>query len=235
MARWAGVARGAQHFSLAQLLQTPGGLGLLKRLARQNTEAAAQLRDSADFVLQRLPAPGCRARRSPPRSWAMRMRSTTASPQPPSSWPSSDRPVSRATRPPRRMLPMRTPAPSGRAPACLSTSWPGRRSSSMFRWKAEDISQVRPESPPTRHCAGCCAPRPGWRWPAAPSTCAKAATTKVRRAQSHLSTDLSKFRSQHHLCRLARARGSHSTHEESDSAAAVVVKGLIRPREQCMW
>jgi hypothetical protein len=42
------------------LLQTPGGLGLLKRLARQNTEVAAQLRDSADRVLQRLPAPACR-------------------------------------------------------------------------------------------------------------------------------------------------------------------------------
>src|SRR5262245_26618163 len=58
MARWAAVAQGAQHSGFAQLQQTPAGLGLLKRLARQDAEVAAQLRDSADLILQRLPVPG---------------------------------------------------------------------------------------------------------------------------------------------------------------------------------
>src|SRR5512145_3365688 len=51
-ARWAAVAGGARHPGLAQLLQTPAGLGLLKRLARQDSEAAARLRNRADLVLQ---------------------------------------------------------------------------------------------------------------------------------------------------------------------------------------
>src|SRR5262245_12532176 len=58
LARWAAVAQGARHSAFAQLLQTPNGLGLLKRLARQDTKVAAQMRDSADLVLQRLPVPG---------------------------------------------------------------------------------------------------------------------------------------------------------------------------------
>jgi uncharacterized protein (TIGR02679 family) len=57
MARWAAAADGARHPGLAQLLQSPAGLGLLKRLARQDAEAAARLRDRADLVLQRLPVP----------------------------------------------------------------------------------------------------------------------------------------------------------------------------------
>jgi uncharacterized protein (TIGR02679 family) len=57
-ARWAAVADGARHPGLGELLQTPAGLGLLKRLARQDPEAAARLRDRADLVLQRLPVPG---------------------------------------------------------------------------------------------------------------------------------------------------------------------------------
>ena len=57
-ARWAVVAAGARHPGLAQLLRFPAGLGLLKRLARQDSEAAARLRDRADLVLQRLPVPG---------------------------------------------------------------------------------------------------------------------------------------------------------------------------------
>jgi hypothetical protein len=44
-ARSAAVADGARHAGLAQVLQTPGGFGLLKRLARQDAEAAAVLRD----------------------------------------------------------------------------------------------------------------------------------------------------------------------------------------------
>jgi uncharacterized protein (TIGR02679 family) len=58
LARWAAVVAGARHSGLAQLLQTPGGLGLLKRLTRQEPEAAERLRDSADLVLQRLPLGG---------------------------------------------------------------------------------------------------------------------------------------------------------------------------------
>jgi uncharacterized protein (TIGR02679 family) len=57
-ARWATVAGGARHPGLAPFLQSPAGLGLLKRLARQDAEAAARLRDRAESVLQRLPAPG---------------------------------------------------------------------------------------------------------------------------------------------------------------------------------
>ncbi|MDB5869258.1 MAG: hypothetical protein JWP96_1590, partial [Polaromonas sp.] len=40
------------------LLQLPGGLGLLKRLAGQNPAAAAHFLDKAHAVLKRLPAPG---------------------------------------------------------------------------------------------------------------------------------------------------------------------------------
>jgi hypothetical protein len=58
LARWAAVVERAQHPGFAQLLQTPGGLGLLKRLARQKPEAAERLRDSADLVLQGLPLSG---------------------------------------------------------------------------------------------------------------------------------------------------------------------------------
>jgi uncharacterized protein (TIGR02679 family) len=57
-ARWAAAADGARHPGLAQLLQSSVGLGLLKRLARQDAEAAARLRDRADLVLRRLPALG---------------------------------------------------------------------------------------------------------------------------------------------------------------------------------
>jgi uncharacterized protein (TIGR02679 family) len=57
-ARWAAVADGARDPGLAQILQSPLGLGLLKRLARQDAAAAARLRDRADLVLQRLPVPG---------------------------------------------------------------------------------------------------------------------------------------------------------------------------------
>ncbi|HEY1247056.1 MAG TPA: TIGR02679 family protein [Hyphomicrobiaceae bacterium] len=57
-ARWAAVGGGARHPGLAPFLQSPTGLGLLKRLARQDAETAARLRDRAESVLQRLPAPG---------------------------------------------------------------------------------------------------------------------------------------------------------------------------------
>jgi uncharacterized protein (TIGR02679 family) len=58
LARWAAVCDGARHPILAQFLQSAAGLGLLKRLARQDAEAAARLRDRADLVLRRLPVPG---------------------------------------------------------------------------------------------------------------------------------------------------------------------------------
>jgi uncharacterized protein (TIGR02679 family) len=56
--RWSAVADGACHPGLGQLLQTARGLGLLKRLSRQNAETAARIRTSADLVLHRLPVPG---------------------------------------------------------------------------------------------------------------------------------------------------------------------------------
>lgn len=55
-ARWARVADDARHPGLAQLLRLPAGIGLMKRLARQDAEAAAVLRQRAEAVLQRLPA-----------------------------------------------------------------------------------------------------------------------------------------------------------------------------------
>jgi uncharacterized protein (TIGR02679 family) len=58
VARWASVAGEARHRDLARLLQTAKGLGLLKRLARQDLDAARRLREGADLVLQRLPAAG---------------------------------------------------------------------------------------------------------------------------------------------------------------------------------
>lgn len=56
--RWSAVAAGCRHSSLTKCLQTPAGLGMLKRLTRQDPEAAHRLRDRADVVLQRLPAGG---------------------------------------------------------------------------------------------------------------------------------------------------------------------------------
>jgi uncharacterized protein (TIGR02679 family) len=57
-ARWAEVAAGARHGDLAGLLHTPLGLGLLKRLARQDPTAGVRLRERAEAVLMRLPAYG---------------------------------------------------------------------------------------------------------------------------------------------------------------------------------
>jgi uncharacterized protein (TIGR02679 family) len=57
-ARWSAVAAAARHPGLAAMLHSPAGLGLLKRLARQDGERAARLRDAADAVLRRLPAGG---------------------------------------------------------------------------------------------------------------------------------------------------------------------------------
>jgi len=58
LARWSAVVEGARHPGLAQLLRTPRGLGLLKRLVRQDVDAAACVRDNADLVLRRLPSQG---------------------------------------------------------------------------------------------------------------------------------------------------------------------------------
>ena len=57
-ARWSAVALECGHDDLATLLASAHGAGLLKRLARGNTDAAARLRDSADRVLARLPEGG---------------------------------------------------------------------------------------------------------------------------------------------------------------------------------
>ena len=56
--RWSALVAGCVHSSLADFLQSPAGLGILKRLARQDADAAARLRDRADAVLRRLPAGG---------------------------------------------------------------------------------------------------------------------------------------------------------------------------------
>ncbi len=58
LASWSTVVAGCAHPALADLLRTPAALGLLKRLARQNAAAAAQLLERAASVLHRLPAAG---------------------------------------------------------------------------------------------------------------------------------------------------------------------------------
>ncbi|WP_240547201.1 TIGR02679 family protein [Mesorhizobium tianshanense] len=55
---WSGVVNGCSHPGLARLLLTPEGIGLLKRLARQDAIAAAKLCRCAEEVLRRLPAKG---------------------------------------------------------------------------------------------------------------------------------------------------------------------------------
>ena len=56
--QWQQLRDVCTHSQLAALLQTPGGLGLLKRLAGQNPLAAANLLEKAQAVLNRLPAQG---------------------------------------------------------------------------------------------------------------------------------------------------------------------------------
>jgi uncharacterized protein (TIGR02679 family) len=58
LSRWAAVAQGATYPDLAGLLQTARGLGLLKRLAKQDPAMADRLRDRADLVLHHLPVKG---------------------------------------------------------------------------------------------------------------------------------------------------------------------------------
>lgn len=58
LARWVDLAAACRHPALADLLQAPPALGLLKRLARQDPSAGAALLASAHAVLSRLPADG---------------------------------------------------------------------------------------------------------------------------------------------------------------------------------
>jgi uncharacterized protein (TIGR02679 family) len=55
---WSRVIDGCSHPGLAGLLRTPTGIGLLKRLARQDPAAAARLCCRAEAVLRYLPANG---------------------------------------------------------------------------------------------------------------------------------------------------------------------------------
>lgn len=55
---WSDMIGGCNHAGLIGLLQTPAGMGLLKRLARQDSSAALQLCHRVEAVLQRLPAKG---------------------------------------------------------------------------------------------------------------------------------------------------------------------------------
>jgi uncharacterized protein (TIGR02679 family) len=57
-ALWSGVTEGCSHPDLVALLRAPVGLGLLKRLARQDAAAAAELCRRAEAVLHRLPGNG---------------------------------------------------------------------------------------------------------------------------------------------------------------------------------
>jgi uncharacterized protein (TIGR02679 family) len=56
--QWSDVQDGCTHRELIELLQAPAGIGLLKRLSRQNAPAAFQLCRRVEAVLQRLPASG---------------------------------------------------------------------------------------------------------------------------------------------------------------------------------
>lgn len=55
---WSDVIDGCEHPGLAGLLQTPAGVGLLKRLARGDPATAELLRRHAEEVLRHLPAQG---------------------------------------------------------------------------------------------------------------------------------------------------------------------------------
>jgi uncharacterized protein (TIGR02679 family) len=55
---WAKVVAGCRHPALLQFLTMPAGLGLLKRLANRNTDAATVLCSRAEAVLRCLPATG---------------------------------------------------------------------------------------------------------------------------------------------------------------------------------
>jgi uncharacterized protein (TIGR02679 family) len=55
---WSAVLESSTHDALIELLQTPAGMGLLKRLTRQNPTEALQLCRRVEAVLQRLPASG---------------------------------------------------------------------------------------------------------------------------------------------------------------------------------
>jgi uncharacterized protein (TIGR02679 family) len=57
-ARWAKVAGSPRDAGLARLLQSARGIGLLKRLARQDADTATLLSHRADLVLGRLPLQG---------------------------------------------------------------------------------------------------------------------------------------------------------------------------------
>jgi len=57
-ARWAKVSEGPRHPGLVRLLRSERGIGLVKRLAKQDPGAADLLCTRADCVLQRLPVPG---------------------------------------------------------------------------------------------------------------------------------------------------------------------------------
>jgi uncharacterized protein (TIGR02679 family) len=55
---WSDVLDSCTHDSVVEMLRTPAGMGLLKRLSRQNPTAALQLCGRVEAVLQRLPASG---------------------------------------------------------------------------------------------------------------------------------------------------------------------------------
>jgi uncharacterized protein (TIGR02679 family) len=57
-ARWFAAIGTCRHPSLARFLEDPRNMGLLKRLARQSPDTAAQLSEQADLVLRRLPGGG---------------------------------------------------------------------------------------------------------------------------------------------------------------------------------
>lgn len=57
-ASWSAVVTACTHPALAAYLHAPASLGLLKRLARQDTATAEHLLERADAVLRRLPAGG---------------------------------------------------------------------------------------------------------------------------------------------------------------------------------
>lgn len=53
---WSEVVENGSHPGLTEFLRAPAGIGLVKRLSRQSTDAAMQLRRRAEAVLRRLPA-----------------------------------------------------------------------------------------------------------------------------------------------------------------------------------
>jgi hypothetical protein len=178
LASWSATVATSQHPALADYLQSPAALGLLKRLARQSPSAAVQLLDAADKVLHRLPAGGLAraqlAAEALGNAHALDDGQACAT-LVLAAWRRIEKirraPPDRLTRSTNSLRKFRTAHPamprmnalatSGRALACWSMSWRGQPCCSIFRLGPARVRQARRANPLTCRCAACCARRRG--------------------------------------------------------------------------